>query len=173
VTVRGRYGVGEGRAGLDALTKLTALEEIRALKARYFRCLDGKDWDSLAAVFAPEAVFDLREVNSVRDPITGALEPPPGGEEALYRGREAVMTMIRNAVGRVVTVHHGHMGEIDILSQDEATGIGAMEDLLVSAPGDPPMRMQGAGHYHDRYVRRDGAWRIASTRITRLRLERA
>jgi hypothetical protein len=30
----------------------------------------------------------------------------------------------------------------------------------------------GFGHYHERYVRRDGQWRIASIRLTRLMIEK-
>lgn len=45
---------------MDPLEELLAIEEIRKLKARYFRALDAKDWDAFAGVFAPDAVQDLR-----------------------------------------------------------------------------------------------------------------
>jgi hypothetical protein len=34
-------------------------------------------------------------------------------------------------------------------------------------------RLTGYGHYHETYVREDGAWKIATTRITRIRVEAA
>jgi hypothetical protein len=34
------------------------IEEIRKLKARYFRFLDAQDWDNYAQIFAPDVVFD-------------------------------------------------------------------------------------------------------------------
>ena len=39
----------------DDLRMLLDLEEIRQLKYAYFRCLDTKDWDGVAACFVPEA----------------------------------------------------------------------------------------------------------------------
>lgn len=36
------------------------IEAIRRLKARYFRCLDTKDWAQLEAVFAPDVEIDMR-----------------------------------------------------------------------------------------------------------------
>jgi hypothetical protein len=39
--------------------RLEAIEEIKQLKARYFRCMDTKDWDGFTSVFAPEARMDV------------------------------------------------------------------------------------------------------------------
>lgn len=157
---------------MDDVARLLAMEDIRQVKARYWRCMDTKDWDGLAAVFSPDAVFDLREVNSVRHPLTGVWSPPYGGEEAVHRGHDAVISMIRNAVTRLITIHHGHMGEIEITSDTTARAIWAMEDVIYSAPGEPHMHMHGYGHYHDTYVKIGGDWKIQTTRITRLRLTR-
>ena len=46
---------------MTELERLTALEEIRKLKARYFRALDTKDWAGLQALFLPDAVLDVRD----------------------------------------------------------------------------------------------------------------
>jgi hypothetical protein len=157
---------------MDDVQRLLAVEEIRCLKARYYRCMDTKDWDGLSLVFAPDAVFDLREVNSVRHPLTGEWVPPYAGEDAVHRGHPAVVKMIREAVARLVTVHHGHMGEIEITSDTAAQGVWAMEDIIRNAPGEPEMFMHGFGHYHDTYVRLDRGWAIQTTRITRLSITR-
>ena len=153
---------------MDDLKRLLAMEEIKQLKARYYRCMDTRDWDGLAKVFAPNAVFDLREVDSVRHPLTGVWDPPYAGEDRVYRGHAAVVGMIRDAVSRLITVHHGHMGEIEITSDNTARGIWAMEDIIRNAPGEPHVWMQGFGHYHETYVRLDSGWAIETTRITRL-----
>jgi hypothetical protein len=153
---------------MDDVDRLLAIEEIRQLKARYYRGMDTKDWDGLAQVFAPDAVFDLREVNSVRHPLTGEWIPPYGDDSVVYLGHAAVLKMIRDAVSRLVTVHHGHMGEIEITSDNTAKAIWAMEDVIRNAPGEPPMFMHGFGHYHDTYIRLDRGWAIQTTRITRL-----
>ncbi len=34
------------------------IEEIKKLKARYFRALDAQDWELYASVFAPDVVVD-------------------------------------------------------------------------------------------------------------------
>jgi hypothetical protein len=153
---------------MDDLQRLLAIEDIRQLKARYFRCMDTRDWDGLAEVFAPDAVFDLREVNSVRHPLTGVWEPPYAGEDRVYRGHAAVIKMIQDAVSPLVTVHHGHMGEIEITSAARARGIWAMEDIIRNAPGEDRVWMHGFGHYHETYVRLQNGWAIETTRITRL-----
>src|SRR5580693_6413506 len=128
---------------MNGLEGLLAMEDIRQLKARYYRCMDTKDWDGLAQVFAPDAVFDLRQVNSVRHPLTGEWLPPYGDESVVYRGHAAVVVMVHNAVTRLVTVHHGHMGEIEITSYTSAKAIWAMEDVIRNAPGGPERFMHG------------------------------
>ena len=35
-----------------------AIEEIKQVKARYFRCMDTKDWAGFEAGFAPDATVD-------------------------------------------------------------------------------------------------------------------
>ncbi len=155
---------------MDEVARLVAIEEIRVLKARYFRFMDCKDWDGLEGVFAPDAIFDLREVNSVRHPMTGEWSPP--FTDDVYRGRTAVLAMIKGAVERLVTAHYGHMPEIQITGSATAEGIWAMEDIIRNAPGEPAFMMQGYGHYHDTYERLATGWAIKTTRITRVNLIR-
>ena len=40
------------------------LEEIKKLKARYFRSLDSKDWETYAGVFAEDCAVDLTGTDS-------------------------------------------------------------------------------------------------------------
>jgi hypothetical protein len=144
---------------LDAAA-LAAIEEIKALKARYFRSMDTKDWPAFEAVFAPDATMDVS--GELRDSAAG------GG---IIRGRATIAGFVRAAIDEVTTVHHGHMPEIEILSATEARGVWAMEDRL-RWPDDAPIRaMHGFGHYHETYERHDGGWVIASTRLTRLRVD--
>lgn len=156
---------------MDPLQRLLDIEDIRGLKARYFRCMDTKDWEGLAKVFAPDAVFDLRQVSSVLNPLTGEWTPPYGDESSVHRGHANVLKMIRDAVEHRVTIHHGHMGEIEITGEGTARGIWAMEDVVVNAPGGEPIDMHGSGHYHDTYVRLADGWAILTTKITRLALK--
>jgi hypothetical protein len=64
-----------------------------------------------------------------------------------------------------VTVHHGHMPEIELTSDTAATGIWAMFDWVDM----PQLVLRGYGHYEETYRVEDGCWRIAHSRLTRLR----
>ncbi len=43
-----------------------------------------------------------------------------------------------------------------------------MQDRLIWEDG---RTMTGYGHYHERYVKQDGRWRIAEQKLTRLIME--
>jgi hypothetical protein len=60
------------------------------------------------------------------------------------------------------------MPEIELVSATEARGVWAMNDWV----DQPAFTLDGWGHYHERYVLEDGAWRIADERISRLRVVR-
>lgn len=141
---------------------LLALEAIRTLKARYFRYMDTHDWEGLAQTFAVDCAFDPH----------GALEENPDrtGTEPI-RGREAAVAYIRAGIAPIASAHFGHMPEIEILSDTEATGIWSLADVLRTPSGEPFAVFRGYGHYHETYTRADGTWRIASLRITRMLVE--
>jgi len=46
---------------MNDIEKLLAIEEIKNLKARYFRCVDTKDWHGFKAVFAPDGRLDFAD----------------------------------------------------------------------------------------------------------------
>ncbi len=124
------------------------IEAIRRLKARYFRLMDTKDWAGMREVFADDVVIDTSEA---------------GGD--VERGADEFIAFLRDALGDAVTVHHGHMPEIDLTSDTTATGIWALHDIIVWSTG---MRLDGYGHYHETYEKTDGEWRIKSSKLTRL-----
>jgi uncharacterized protein (TIGR02246 family) len=127
------------------------IEAIRQLKARYFRTMDTKDWDGMRQVFTDGVVMDTSEA---------------GG--SLITGADDFMAFLRETLDEVVTVHHGHMPEIDVTGPTTATGIWALQDLLVWPNG---LRLLGFGHYHETYEKVDGEWRIASSKLTRLHMD--
>jgi hypothetical protein len=123
---------------------------IANLKARYCRLMDTKDWAGWAELFTPGFVMDA----------TGS-----GGPR--IEGREAAVASVRGSLVAAVTVHHVHTPEIEI-DGDTATGIWAMQDQLSWPNG---RKLTGYGHYHERYVRAGGVWRIAELRVTRLAMD--
>jgi hypothetical protein len=146
---------------MDDAQRLAAVAEIATLKARYFRCMDEKDWPGLEALFAPDLVADFRDSTGMRD------------ETLLTHGATLYVKNLAPILQNVTTVHHGHMPEIEITSSTTATGIWAMEDLLWAREAAPvPFRtLRGFGHYHETYEKRDGRWVIKTIRLTRLRVE--
>src|SRR6516165_8686431 len=145
---------------MEPVERLMATEEIKQLKARYFRCMDTKDWAGFEQVFAADAVMDMS--SEMRDQTTR------GG---ITRGAAQIAAMVRTVVGPVVTVHHGHMPEIEITSPTTARGIWAMQDFLQMPEGSPlgMKSMTGYGHYTETYELVDGEWRIKTLVLTRLR----
>ena len=139
----------------DPLTRLVAIEEIKQLKARYFRCMDTRRWDDMALVFARDAHLDT-------DGFTAD-------------GRDGIIAFLQRVLRDARTVHHGHMPEITITSATTARGIWAMFDYVEFVSADPsdttPRGLYGYGHYEEEYVVEDQAWRIATLRLTRLRVD--
>ena len=127
------------------------IEAIRQLKARYFRMMDTKDWDGLAAVFTDDVAID----------VTGEA----GG---ITHSVAEYMPFLRAAIGDVITVHHGHMPEIELTSSTTARAIWALEDQLWWPDGAPISYMHGFGHYHETYEKTAAGWRIKTMTITRL-----
>ena len=127
------------------------LEAIRQLKARYFRMMDTKDWDGLAAVFTPDVHIDMRaEGGGITDTVTEYLP------------------FLIGQIGEVITVHHGHMPEITFTGADTADGIWAMEDRLWWPEGSPIVSVHGWGHCRGGYRRTAAGWRICAVTLTRL-----
>lgn len=136
---------------------LIAIEEIKQLKARYFRSVDTMNMDSWLQCFTEDV--DLTFELSVR------LSEDQEVETARFTGK-AELEGWWNGLSRKQTVHHGHMPEITIVSENEASGIWAMEDIVEFSDG----LLWGYGHYHEKYRRIDGEWKIATLRLTRTRV---
>jgi hypothetical protein len=45
----------------------------------------------------------------------------------------------------------------------------AMQDRVIFGPNRPSIT--GYGHYHERYVRQNGQWKIAALKLTRLHID--
>src|ERR1700736_3472543 len=135
--------------------RLIAIEEIKQVKARYFRCMDMKDWAGFAAVFAPDATVDY----------TPAAVDSSDWKAA---GAANVVALVRRVVERAVSIHHGHMPEVEISSATTARAIFAMEDLIFWPEGSRYKTMHGWGHYHETYEKIGGRWLIKTLKLTRL-----
>ena len=136
------------------LQRLLDIEAIKQLKARYFRFLDTKQWDDWGMVFTEDVVMEVPEAAMVN------------------HGRAEVVGNVGAALTGTTTTHHGHMPEIDITGPDTARGIWAMFDYVEWPAADGSrVGLQGYGHYHEEYRRDGDSWRIAKTRLERLRVD--
>lgn len=146
----------------------TATEEIRKLKARYFRLMDNKRWQEFAKLFAEDASFDASA--AMLDPLTD--------EDKLLQhvatpveGRQAILDYVSNGLNeKARSFHEGFMPEINIHSTTSASATWSMEDRVWIAEG-PIAEMHGYGYYHEVYVFHSGHWLIKTLKITRLKVD--
>jgi hypothetical protein len=139
---------------LDPVQRLLAIEEIKHLKARYFRLLDTKRWDEWGEVFTAGCVMEVPEADMVS------------------RGRDEIVQGVSAVMQATTSVHHGHMPEIDVTGPDRARGTWAMDDYVEWPRKDGTSQgFRAYGHYHEEYAREDGTWRIARIRLERLRMD--
>ncbi|NGY03936.1 nuclear transport factor 2 family protein [Solimonas terrae] len=132
---------------------------IMQVKARYCRFLDTKNWTEYAALFTDDFELDVSEGSSL----------------PVIRGRDAALTQIRASIGDARTAHQVHTPEIEFVGDNEARVIWAMQDrVLFGAEHAARVGLAGLtgyGHYHERYVRQNGVWKLAASRLTRLHLD--
>ena len=138
----------------DQITDFLAISEV---KARYCRFLDTKEWDSWGDLFTDDFELDTR---------------PSGG--TLTHGRAEALRIVRSSIETAHTAHQVHSPEMTI-EGDTAHVIWAMQDRVVwdeeRAKAMGNAGLTGYGHYHERYVRQAGRWRIAAQILTRLRMD--
>lgn len=120
------------------------------LKYAYCRLLDTKDWQGWGDLFTEDFQQDVS-----------------GSGGGVYHGRAAAVEATRSAIETAKTCHQVHNPEITI-EGDEAQAIWALYDRLDWGNG---RTMTGYGHYHERYVKRDGQWRMSEQKLTRLFME--
>jgi hypothetical protein len=130
---------------------LMEIERIKQLKARYFRLVDAKDWPAWRDCFTDD-------MQSMRDGV------------AVSDSGDAFVSRVASILAGSVTVHHGHMPEIELTGPTAATGIWALVDW-VDFPGKPVESWIGYGHYHEEYEKgADGRWRIKQMEIKRIKM---
>ena len=129
---------------------LVEIEAIKRLKYKYLRCLDLKLWDEMAECFVENA--------------TSAY----GGGKYSYEGRDAILEFLRGAMDAASfhSHHQVHHPEIDLTSETTATGVWALEDVVIDTKSDFTIR--GAAFYRDEYVKEDGVWKIQHTGYERI-----
>ena len=80
----------------------------------------------------------------------------------MISGADEFLAFLEPTLRDVVTVHHGHMPEIELTGPATATGIWALHDVC-TAKGE--VIFDGAGYYRDEYVKYQGRWLIRATQL--------
>jgi len=120
-------------------------------KARYCRFLDTKQWSAFSELFTEDVTLDVSEAGG----------PPP------VKGRDNALALVRGSIETARTVHQVHSPEIEV-EGSSAKVLWAMQDRVAYEDGKG---LVGYGHYTERYEKRDGRWRIASLKLTRLHVD--
>ena len=94
---------------------------ISAVKARYCRLLDTKDWSGFAGLLTEDFELDVSEGTSV----------------PVIHGRDAAVTQIRSSMASARTAHQVHSPEITLDGANRAQVIWAMQDLSLIHISEP------------------------------------
>ena len=133
------------------LQQLSDFEDIRTLKHRYFRGIDTADETLLRTLFTDDVYVEYR-----------------GGEYLVkLEGLEPMIDFLLTSFNSdSLAMHQGSMPEITLTGENDAEGIWYLEDLFVSFERQD--YTIGTAIYRDRYVRVDGAWKIARAEYDRI-----
>lgn len=133
------------------LERLEALEEIKALKHRYFRAMTDSD-------------HALLETTLTEDVVTSYSDG-----EYVFEDRDALLRFLidsHDPERKVIAYWMCGMPEIELQSPTEATGIWAFYHHFFMPEQHHVDQM--FAYYDDRYRKDDGVWRIAYTGYRRV-----
>jgi hypothetical protein len=138
--------------GLEArLRALADLNEIETLKARYWRAIDLRHPDDVAACLTKDATIDFEGLPR-------------------FTSRAAFMEIVRQGAAqtRNFGMHHGHHPSITFTGENAAAG--EWDIFYCGIDLSTRTLVQMAGIYTDLYVRLDQRWLIASTTMRQISL---
>jgi hypothetical protein len=153
---------------MNELERLSAIEEIKQVKARYFRGVDTCDAGLARGTLAEDCVLDY--TGCCTDPATGRDFLP--AMNVVLRG---LASWSSDGLGKsgIRSAHHGYNCDVTFTSDTSATVIWAMTDRLFMPSGAPYSQMTGYGYYHETYEKIGGSWKIKTLRMSRIRVESA
>lgn len=125
------------------LQGLKDIEEIKRLRATYFRCLDTANIEELAGILTED--FSCLCIG--------------GDYEYKADSKAEFLEMTANSFhNEIVTQHNGHGPEIDLVDDTHATGVVYFHDQVYHFRSRE--LLMGTGIYRDRYRKEDGRWKI-------------
>jgi uncharacterized protein (TIGR02246 family) len=129
---------------------LVEIEAIKAVKYRYLRAVDTRDWDLIATTLTEDATSAYS---------SGKLS---------YNGRDAIIEFLSSSMPPedMLTSHRVHQPEIELTSPTTANARWALDDVVILQSAG--INIRGAAYYDDKLVKVDGEWKIAHTGYRRL-----
>jgi SnoaL-like domain len=142
---------------MDDVRWLLDLEQIKVVKARYCRLLDLKLWQEWRELFTDDLVVD----------VTGSVPPP----NERFDSADSWVGFVSGAMAEAKSVHHVHQPEVNRVDANKAAGSWAVFDYVEYGTGATTTGFRGYGYYDETYRRLSDGWRIASMRLTRIRID--
>jgi ketosteroid isomerase-like protein len=121
------------------IQKLLDIQEIMALKGKYCRCVDTKDWESFASILTDDYSVSA-----------------DGGE---HKGKEAAVAFASGSMAGAVSSFYVQNPEINVTG-DTATGIWSMHNYLTMEMDGRKFSIRCYGWYYEDYVRTSGGWKL-------------
>lgn len=119
--------------------ELIARDRIRELAHHYCHGIDKRDRETLLAVFADDAVWDL-------------------GPDVKPTGHQEISAMADGIWEAHALTHHWTSNHVITLDGDRGTGLCDVDSTVQLATGE---WKRAAASYRDDYVKRDGVWLIS------------
>ena len=134
----------------NRIQTLEAIEAIKRVKSRYWRCLNLNLWDEMEGCFAKDAIADF-----------------PAGR---FQGWEAIIKYISETAApsrkSVIAVDQSHNPEIEIT--DDKTAMGIWQMYIYRIDKETNTGWHRFLYHYDDYVKEDAIWKIKHTRYNQI-----
>ncbi len=130
----------------DRLRLFEEMEAIKRLKYRYWRFMDAKRWGEFAGCFTKDVVVEISTFMT-------------------FQSSAAFVQHVKKRLGQdfMISVHHGHNPDIDIIDGRNARGTWSFRDNIVDSRANTAVK--GWGVYEDEYTKETDGWKIKSTKV--------
>lgn len=139
---------------MKRIERLEAIEAVKKLQAKYYRCLDTKAWDEMGEVFAPSFKTSFSDGRLVFDH---------------YEGEGGLRKYYEDNMGIQISQHNGHTPEITV-SDDcmTAQAYWYLHDYLIVPTPKREFGIRGTAIYNIEYAKVEGEWKITSIGYKRI-----
>lgn len=129
------------------IERLEAIEAIKNVQGKYFRCVDTKAWDELGTAFAPEFKTAFSDGRLVFDH---------------YEGSDGLRKYYEDNMNMQISQHNGHTPEIEVSDDlQSAKAHWYLHDYLIVPTPKREYGVRGTAIYTIEYSRVGDDWKIS------------